>query len=222
VEKLEESTGFQVWDMTTGKRFGREGLTLGDAYWRSNTTGTPDDRLIACMAFERVHIVDLMAGERRTIELGPNCESRGSASLSPDGRIIALRLLESPPSQPPWPWNVLARFGIKQPGSTAKVRSGVRLYDTTNGEGIAYFPEADCAVFSDDGKTLAVANSKGQIELWDYPLQHAPKSLFVFLAGTAALATFSAAMWCRRRSMRKVITTSSDAASIPLKPSPPG
>jgi hypothetical protein len=94
----------------------------------------------------------------------------------------------------------------------------VRLYDTTNGEGSTYFPDADCAAFSDDGKTLAVANSKGQIELWDYPLPQPPKIFFVFLACTAALATFATASWWTRFCNRKAITAASDPAASPVNP----
>jgi hypothetical protein len=150
IEELNEPYGFSVWDVTTGKRFGKKGMVLGEAYRRLPRIVTDDRRTLVCINEEGYVVVDLMTAEVRRRSLDPSCKHAGwhSPTLSADGKTLALQVTEK----------VLPR----QP-------SGIKLFDIATGNEIGFLPNAHSPAFSHDGKTLAVTN-QGQIELWDYPL----------------------------------------------------
>jgi WD40 repeat protein len=190
----ETGLSYEVWDMTTGKRAGKEGLVLDDDCWTWPTVSSADERIIACTTDTNIHIVELSTGEMRTISVSPRwriVEWR-RATMSPDGRRIAVPLVSSPTIDQP-------RF----------LKRRVELFDTATGEALGFFPKAHCAAFSYDGKTVAVANPDGQIELWDlgtFPIASTPVVLFTLVASAVAVVTFAIAMlWNRRRKATKTL-----------------
>jgi hypothetical protein len=162
VEDLREQPGFTVWDMSTGKRFGKEDLVLGEAYWRCPRVATPDGRIVACINENGIHVVQLMTGEMHTIRDSPTLYDVGGGgmAISPDGKKIAVPHFN--------------RLDKKDGGKALKPRLGVTLFDSTSGQELAHFPDASCAAFSQDGKTLAVANGRGEIELREFSIAPEP------------------------------------------------
>jgi hypothetical protein len=131
--------------------------------------------------------------------------------LSSDGKTIAV-LLGNFPLNPDWLSRLLDDIGINV-SNGGHVPSGVKLFDTSNEAELAYFPDAHCAAFSHDGKTLAVANGKGQIEVWDLPVGRPPRLVFMLLTGAAALLPFAATRW---RNRRRDVTKLPIALVLPL------
>jgi WD40 repeat protein len=188
----------EIWDMSSG-RMVRKVTPANIWLFRPNTDMT-DQRFLACSAGGTDHqILDLATGTTMRIAqipgngmVVPFVNGRHSTvTTSLDGTTVAVNVCDLPAPSPSWIHQLLARISVKR-------TSGVMLYDVKTGEPFSYFPGAICAAFSHDGKTVAVAKSEGQIELWDFPVVQSPRLPFLLLAGAVAVLAFTALRWRSR------------------------
>jgi len=208
--KLSDFT-LKLWDITTGLVIG----TLppcGESCHRM--TGTADGRSVAYLYDNEcfAEVFDPTTWAFRKFPTPPPTGFSGwtvvpQCSLS--GKWAAVSVPENwyAPDRHWW-LNWIERLGIIKP----LFQAGVKLYDTTNGTELAFFPDTFCPTFTPDGKTLALINNRGQVEFWDFPLEPAkgPPLPSLPLAAAVTVLTFAAATWCiRRRSIAKAADTTS-------------
>jgi WD40 repeat protein len=215
---------FVFWDLTTGQMINNEvSISHPHSRWLP-ITATPDGRYIAFFMETSVSLSDLNTGRTWTVPFAKGWQgfpkggdARGApcyaGSLSADGRTLVVSLCDSPPPQRFWFYKPLAWLGIDL-AEGWHLQYGIALYDTATGEELGYFPEAEFGTLSYDGRTLALANGKGQIELWDWP-PRPTKLIFVLLASAVAILTLAVLSYWKRP--KPVSPSSCDA---PLSPAP--
>jgi WD40 repeat protein len=196
-------------DITTGEAIGAPISVFADHL----DAATPDGRILVYRNADGFLVNEAPTGKMRNIQFA-SCSwlpQLGQSTLSPDGRAIVLPGISLP--QTTWFISTLQRTGLLTADHVPLTSAGYKLFDTSTGEELASFPDAHCAAFSPDGKTLALANGQGQIELWDYPLARPPRLLFSLIAFAVAVMTFAIA---RRIALRRKPTNSTVApATMP-------
>jgi hypothetical protein len=128
---------------------------------------------------------------------------RFHGAFCPNGERIAVYFAGTLWTHEFWYEKYLASLGISVAPNTFGSVHGVKAFDTTSGEELAYFPDTECAAFSHDGHVLALANGKGRIELWNFPVRPARLILFL-LACTCSVLTFAVARRWKHRPSRLV------------------
>jgi serine/threonine protein kinase/WD40 repeat protein len=133
----DEPYGVLVWDIRTGREFGRAISPIGECF---GVSFSPDSRLMACNCDEGLLVHELPSLRQRSVV---RWDSVQEAHFSPDGRYLAAATLS----------------GLVKIWSTSTDREVATLRQS--GDGLYH-----CLAFSDDGRALAMSGER-KVRVWD-------------------------------------------------------
>jgi hypothetical protein len=184
----------------TGASFEKKALIPSGGYGQAQVTA--DSRYLVHEWYPNIHISEWKSGKKRKLPFSPGwCPaSWDPIAIAPDGQTIAVPVrMDYGAYRRNWLRRSLSQAGIETSPPDHYDWCRVQLYDANTGQQLVEFPRADCAAFSHDGKTLALATGEGVVELWDYPIARPPLLVFRLAACAMGVLTIAIASWWKRQ-----------------------